>query len=215
MLRVPALVQAWLNPAEAYFTAPPMDGLSSVEVCGVEASPPSFVLAAVPSGPPGSPDISSASGSSSSSSFYTNIGYFLSSSSGSSAPSMRRPTYFSYPDDGNGEDMAASLCSSFGKTRSSESLEQEPQSPDSGFSFGKEDEEAEKKDPEVPEEQVCPLLVFPCPAAALRLSPAQLSSGDSAEGSSVCRSSSMNAQPCRTGYLTLKELHMTFSNKSI
>lgn len=31
----------------------------------------------------------------------------------------------------------------------------------------------------------------------------------------VCRSSSMPVEPCKTGYLTLKELQTTFSNKSI
>lgn len=32
---------------------------------------------------------------------------------------------------------------------------------------------------------------------------------------SMCRSSSMPVEPCKTGYLTLKELQTTFSNKSI
>lgn len=33
--------------------------------------------------------------------------------------------------------------------------------------------------------------------------------------SAMCRSSSMPVEPCKTGYLTLKELQVTFSNKSI
>lgn len=218
----PLLFQAWLNPAEAFFTTQPIDGISPVQVCDVKACPPtSSVLA---SGPmqSASPDTdgdgvsSASSSSSSSSSFYTNIGYFLSSSSGSSAPATRGPAYFTYSDDGGNASITVSLFSSFGMTRGSESLEEEPQSPDSGFSFGNEDE-AEKEHAEDAEEQICPLLVFPFqhPSPPPPLSPSHLSSGDSADGGSVCRSSSMNVQPCRTGYLTLKELHTTFSNKSI
>lgn len=202
----PVLFQAWLNPAEAFFAAPVTEGMSSVEVCDVKASPASSVSAFAPmqSGPSASPDTDGGSSWSSSSSFYTNIGYFLSSSSGSSAPAVRGPAYFQYPDEGDSgtTGITVSLCSFCGNTGGWEGPEQDPQSPDSGFSFGKEDE-AEKEDAEVPEDQICPLLV---------LSPSPLSSAD---GGSVCRSSSMNVQPCRSGYLTLKELHMTFSNKSI
>uniref|UniRef100_H3C2E5 Fibronectin type-III domain-containing protein n=1 Tax=Tetraodon nigroviridis TaxID=99883 RepID=H3C2E5_TETNG len=199
-------LKAWLNPAEAFFTAQLTDGISTVEVCEALASPPSVSAPAPSAGPDTGGNAVSR---------YTNMGYFRSSSCGSPAPAVRGPAYFTYPDDGDsGNDgIAVSLCSSFGKT---ESLEPEPQSPDSGFGFRKEDEE-EKEDPEAPEETISPLLVFffQHPSPSPPLSPCHLSSGDPADGGSICRSSSMNAQPCRTGYLTLKELHMTFSNKSI
>lgn len=194
-----------------------------MEVCRAEgagvspASPPSDAAA----GGPVATDTSGSSLSSSSSSFYSNIGYFLPSSSCGSAPTAFNPPYFTYPDEGDAGKAgnagnAASLCSA----RSYESLAREPQSPDSGFGFGKEDE-AEGEDEEAPGGQTCPLLVLPLRHPAPHLAPARPCSGDPDpdpdpdEGGSVCRSTSMNAQPCRTGYLTLKEVHMTFSNKSI
>lgn len=177
-------------------------------------SPPSSVL-------PSARMQSDASGSSPSSSFF-NIGYFPSSSFSGSAPTVHSSASFTYPDEGNSGDagISGSLCSSFGNTRSYKSLKREPLSPDSGFSFRKEDESKET-DSEVSGDQICPLLALPPqrPSKLPLLSPPHLSSSappvDSTEGGSVCRSSSMNQQPCRTGYLTLKELHMTFSNKSI
>lgn len=212
--------QAWLNPAEAFFTTQPSDGISVVEVCDTvmaSVSPPSSIF---PSAPMQS-GLSDAGGSSSSLSSFSNIGYFLSSSSSGSAPTVRAPPSFTYPDEGDrGNCITRSLCSFFENARSYESLKREPLSPDSGFSFGKEDESKET-DSEVPWDQICPLLVLPPqhPPKPPLLSPPHLSANDppmdSAEGGCVSRSSSMNAQPCRTGYLTLKELHMTFSNKSI
>lgn len=208
--------QAWLNPAEAFFVTQPIEGISAVEVYDAAAasvSPPSSVY-------PSAPMQSEASGSSPSLSSFFNIGYFPSSSFSGSDPTVRSPASFTYPDGGDSGDagVSGSLCSSFGNTRSYESLKREPQSPDSGFSFGKEDE---SKETESEGDQICPLLGLPPqrPPKPPLPSPPHPSSGDppvdSAEGGSVCRSSSMNEQPCRTGYLTLKELHMTFSNKSI
>lgn len=164
---------------------------------------------------------SDTSGSSPSLSSFFNIGYFPSRSFSGSAPTVHSPASFTYPDEGDSGDasVSGSLCSSFGSTRSYESLKRGPLSPDSGFSFGKED--SKETDSDVPGDQICPLLGLPPqrPPKPPLVSPPPLSSGDppvdSAEGGSVCRSSSMNEQPCRTGYLTLKELHMTFSNKSI
>ncbi|XP_058508595.1 interleukin-2 receptor subunit beta [Solea solea] len=49
-------------------------------------------------------------------------------------------------------------------------------------------------------------------------SPVAAASGNCAAwplADTMCRSSSMPAEPCKTGYLTLKELQTTFSNKSI
>lgn len=184
-----------------------------IEVCDTataSVSPPSSVY-------PSAPMQSDASDSSLSSFF--NIGYFPSSSFSGSAPTVLSPASFTYPDEGgSGDAVGRSLCSSFGNTRSYESLKREPLSPDSGFSFGKEDE---SKETDSEGDQICPLLGLPPqhPPKPPLPSPPHISSGDppadSAEGGSVCRSSSMNEQPCRTGYLTLKELHMTFSNKSI
>uniref|UniRef100_A0A674P286 Fibronectin type-III domain-containing protein n=1 Tax=Takifugu rubripes TaxID=31033 RepID=A0A674P286_TAKRU len=211
-------LKAWLNPAEAFFITQPIEGISAIEVCDAavaSVSPPSSVF-------PSAPMQSDASGSSPSLSSFFNIGYFPSSSFSGSAPTVRSPASSAYPDEGDSGDagVSGSLCSSFGNTRSYESLKRESQSPDSGFSFRKEDESKET-DSEVSGDQICPLLgLLPQrPPKPPLLSPPHLSSGDppvdSAEGGSVCRSSSMNEQPCRTGYLTLKELHMTFSNKSI
>lgn len=131
-----------------------------------------------------------------------------------------------------------------------ESLKREPQSPDSGFGIGKEDEEEqeEKNVEDVEGEEVsddrptCPLLILPlrlpsqlCPPSSPplppnALSPPQVSSDGqlvdppvaAASGSyaawplagAMCRSSSMPVEPCKTGYLTLKELQTTLSNKS-
>lgn len=209
--------QTWLNPTEAFFVTQPVTGISLVEVSSVFAGTP------MKSGPSSSSDNdgNADSGSSSSLSSFYNIGYFLSNSSSSSAPTVRAPAYFTYPDgrDRGKGSITVSLCSSFGTSSSYESLARDPQSPDSGFSFGKEDE-AENEDTEAPEDQKCPLLALPPQhhSSPPQPSPPDPSSGDPptdpAEGC-VCRSSSMNVQPCRTGYLTLKELHMTFSNKSI
>lgn len=129
---------------------------------------------------------------------------------------MRGPAYFIYPGHSGNTGTAVSPRCSFGSAGGSEKLEPESQSQDSGFSYGKEDE-AEREELEVPEEQIYPLLLSPFqpPSPPPPLTPPPLYDGDSADGGSVCRSSSMNVQPCRAGYLTLKELHMTFSNKSI
>lgn len=209
--------QTWLNPTEAFFTTQPVNGISLVEVSSAFDGAPMKSDHSTSSDNGGNAD----SGSSSSSSFF-NIGYFLSDSSSSSAPTVRAPAYFTYPDgrDGGKASITVSLCSSFGTTSSYESLARDPQSPDSGFSFRREGE-AGNEDTKAPEDQKCPLLALPPQhhSSPPQPSPPHLSSDDPltdpAEGGSVFRSSSVNVQPCRTGYLTLKELHMTFSNKSI
>lgn len=91
--------------------------------------------------------------------------------------------------------------------------------------------------------QTCPLLILPlhlpphlCPTSSPPLPPSALSppqvpsdsqlvdppvaaTGGSYAAwpstSAMCRSSSMPVEPCKTGYLTLKELQTTLSNKSI
>lgn len=91
------------------------------------------------------------------------------------------------------------------------------------------------------DQQTSPLLILPlhlpsqmCPPSSPPPSPPSLTqvSSDSHQvntpvaaasggyaawplAGAMCRSSSMPVEPCRTGYLTLKELQTTFSNKSI
>lgn len=172
------------------------------------------------------------------------MGYFLSSSSSSSARTDLIPAYFTYQDDfHNNHNLPPSLCPSITTTPIYESLKREPQSPDSGFGIGKEDEE-EKQERKVVEgeevsddDQTSPPLILPLhlppqlclpaspppPPNALssptdsRLvdTPAAAAGGSYAAWPAMCRSSSMPVEPCKTGYLTLKELQTTFSNKSI
>lgn len=188
--------------------------------------------------------------SSSSSSCFSNMGYFLSSSSSGSAQADPSPAYFTYHDDFHNLRNSPNLhlfCPPTFVTY--ESLKREPQSPDSGFGIAEEDEE-EKEDKRVVDveedevsdnQQTSPLLILPlhppsqiCPPSFPPPSPPSLiqvsSDGQqvdtpvaAASGSyaawpltgSMPRSSSMPVEPCRTGYLTLKELQTTFSNKSI
>lgn len=187
--------------------------------------------------------------SSSSSSFYSNIGYFLSSSS--TDPS---PAYFTYQDDfttwhddRNGPDF---LCGPSLTSQHYESLKQEPQSPDSGFCGEKESEEERNEIGVVdvddwktldllhhhsppdstltltlparppPPPNVLPLAEEPldCPSAE---TPAADVAGISyvawPSAGSMARSSSGNVEPnkSKSGYLTVKDLQMTFRNKSI
>lgn len=180
------------------------------------------------------------------------MGYFLSSSSGSSAQTDANPAYFTYHDDFHNlhNNLHLTLCPSFTNFPIYESLKKEPQSPDSGFGIGKEDEE-EKEDKmvvNVKEEEVnqqtSPLVILPlclppwtCPPSSPPLPPPNTPgltqvSTDSQQADTpvaaasinyaawpmagaMCRSSSMPVETCKTGYLTLKELQTTFSNKSI
>ncbi|XP_074552865.1 interleukin-2 receptor subunit beta [Halichoeres trimaculatus] len=258
-------LKKWINPlstAESFFTAQPCEQLSPVEVCDSSD--------VVPSTSPSSTSTcallhtkshSSAgsitrevmdSSSSMSSSCFSNMGYFTSSSPGSSAPTNPSPAYFTYQDDFpnlHGQGLHLSLCTPFDSSRVYESLKREPQSPDSGFSCY--DDEKDEKVVDVKEEkesahdQSAPLLLLPLhlpsqiyPSSFLPTPPPpntpsttlvfteslQVDEPEEAAGESyaawplagsMCRSSSMPVEPCRTGYLTLKELQTTFSNKSI
>lgn len=254
------VLQTWLNPTNSFFMAQPSDHFSSVEVCDDESSdaapstsPSSFStnpLLQFCGHPWTSPDTTgtNANDSSSSSSFFSNIGYFLSPPSSSSARTDPIPAYFIYRDEFNNKNGSLSLCSSIRSTPAYESLKQEPQSPDSGFGFGKEYEEEKEErkavnieDVVFGDNQICPLFILPLhpplqlcsppsplpPPAPDALSPSQVSSeyhqvdssaatdSGSCAAAAIYRSLSMHVEPSRTGYLTLKELQTTFSNKSI
>ncbi|XP_059203035.1 interleukin-2 receptor subunit beta [Centropristis striata] len=261
-------LKKWLNPlsaSESFFITQPSDRISPVEVCESwdvvpSTSPSSSSTSALlhfRSYPLAASDTSGVvdNSSSSSSSCFSNMGYFMSSSSGSSVRTDPNPVYFTYQDDfrhqhsdSHNLHLSLSLCASLDASRTYESLKREPQSPDSGF--GKEDEESKEnkrvEDVEVKKvsdhHQSPPLLILPlhlpprmspCPSApplpdAPCLSPTssdsqQVDVAVAAGGSytawptagAMCRSSSMPVEPCKTGYLTLKELQTTFSNKSI
>uniref|UniRef100_A0A3Q2PB56 Interleukin-2 receptor subunit beta n=1 Tax=Fundulus heteroclitus TaxID=8078 RepID=A0A3Q2PB56_FUNHE len=125
-----------------------------------------------------------------------------------------------------------------------ESLKREPESPDSGFGIMKDDEIKETQrvtcgeGEEVLKDQSSPLRFFPLqlpshppsfpsahPSTLTQPSesqPMDVADTDTSGGlaaqlgaSAMCRSSSMPVEPFKNGYLTLKELQMTFSNKSI
>ncbi|XP_070703895.1 interleukin-2 receptor subunit beta [Pempheris klunzingeri] len=261
-------LKTWLNPAsasESFFMTRPCDHISTVEVCESwdvvpSTSPSSSSTSALlhfrsyPS--PGSDTSGVADNfSSSSSSCFSNMGYFMSSSSSSSARTEASPAYFTYQDDFHNlhtsHNLHPSLCPSLTISPKCDSLKREPQSPDSGFDTGKEDEKnkEDKKVADVEGEEVLddlqssPLLILPlqlpsqiCPPSSLPPppndpclnqvshdshqvdTPVAAASGSYAAwplAGAMCRSSSMPVEPCKTGYLTLKELQTTFSNKSI
>ncbi|KAM9346036.1 interleukin-2 receptor subunit beta [Symphorus nematophorus] len=263
-------LKKWLNPLSApqsFFMDQPCDHISPVELCDasdvVPSTSPSFssssTLLQFKSYPLAGSDTSGVAdnSSSSSSSGFSNMGYFLSSSSCGSARTDPNPAYFTYQGDfhnlHNNHNLHLSLWPSITiNCPTYESLKREPQSPDSGFGVGNEDEEDKEDKKLVDEEgegvsdnqQTSPLLILPlhlppqmCPPSSPPPPPnapslTQVSSDESqqvetpvaaASGSyeawplagGMCRSSSMPVEPCRTGYLTLKELQTTFSNKSI
>uniref|UniRef100_A0A3Q3VTX6 Fibronectin type-III domain-containing protein n=1 Tax=Mola mola TaxID=94237 RepID=A0A3Q3VTX6_MOLML len=216
-------LKAWLNPlsaSETFFTAQPVDHISPVELCESKSS-----LLHFKSYLSGDLDTSRDHDnfSSSSSSFFSNLGYFLSSSTSSSAQTEPIPAYFICGNDFHNRlhspTLPLSLCPPSMTSNIYESLKREPQSPDSGFGKDPAEEKEEAvlaEGEEVSDDhQTCPFLLGPF------LPPSQLSapvSGSYAawpSASAMCRSSSMPVEPCKTGYLTLKELQATFSNKSI
>lgn len=255
-------IQTWLNPYSSpgsFFTTQPCDQISPIKLCGSDR------FDRVPSTSPSScsssallhfkgcqstgSETSRVEDNSSSSSFFSNMGYFLSSSSSRSAQTDYNSAYFHYLDDfHNNCNLPTSSFSSFMTTPFYKSLKWEPQSPDSGFGITLEDEE-EQQQINVDEEgegilddhQIPPLLILPfnplyplCPSPSpppspTAPSPTQASSGSQTvaaaaaggcyvawpSAGAMCRSSSMPVESNRTGYLTLKELQTTFSNKSI
>ncbi|XP_060921855.1 interleukin-2 receptor subunit beta [Labrus mixtus] len=255
-------LKKWMNPlsaSESFFTAQPREHISPVELCESwdvvsSTSPSSTSTSALlhfkSSAGSDTSGVSENTTSASSSSCFFNMGYFISSSSGSSAQNDPSPAYFTYRDDlhnlHNSHALHLSLCPSFDISPAYESLKREPQSPDSGFCIGKEDEEdiEDNKFACVKRKEVSPLLMLPLrlptpmfPPSSRQPPPdapslvqvapdsAQVEApGEAAPGCSyaawplagaMCRSSSMPVETCKTGYLTLKELQTTFSNKSI
>uniref|UniRef100_A0A3Q4GIG1 Interleukin-2 receptor subunit beta N-terminal domain-containing protein n=1 Tax=Neolamprologus brichardi TaxID=32507 RepID=A0A3Q4GIG1_NEOBR len=215
-------LKKWLNPlsvSESFFTAQPIDQISPVEVCE------DFDV--VPSTSPSSSstsallhfqnsDTSGIVNNSASSSIFSNRSYFTSSSSGGFACIDPTPAYFTYHGD-----FQPSLCPSLCGFPTYESLKREPQSPDSGFGIELEANNEEERYMEGGEQFLLddrniPFLILPvrfpphtCPAFSPPTPPTWLVPG------AMCRSSSMPVEPGKTGYLTLKELQATFSNKSI
>lgn len=258
-------LKKWLNPlsaSESFFTAQPHDRISPVEVCdswdvAPSTSPSSGSTSALlhfssyPSA--GSNTSRVVDNSSSSSSCFSNMGYFMSSSSSGSARADPNPVYFTYKDDFHNlhNSLHLSLCPSFDISPMYESLKREPQSPDSGLGIEQENEE-DKEDKRVVDvegkevsndHQSPPLLILPvhfpshvCPPASAPpppntpgLSQVYCESQQADEpvatagvsytawpmAGAMCRSSSMPVETGKKGYLTLKELQTTFSNKSI
>lgn len=252
-------LKKWLNPlsvSEPFFTAEPCDHISSIEVCEVwdvpSASPSSGFISSLvysQSYPCANTDNMEVIDSSSSSSSFSNMGYFMSSSSSLLARADPKPPCqddFHNPNNSNHLKPKPSLCPSHTICPAYESLKSEPQSPDSGCGIRKKYKEDER-DMSIDGEQVLddhnshflilplhlpsqvcppsfsPILSHPAsvaqishdsqqvgaPVTAAGITSAQLTAG------AICRSSSMPVEPSKNGYLTLKELQTTFSNKSI
>nr|XP_020506960.1 uncharacterized protein LOC109996961 [Labrus bergylta] len=255
-------LKKWMNPlsaSESFFTAQPREHISPVELCESwdvvsSTSPSSTSTSALlhfkSSAGSDTSGVSENTTSASSSSCFFNMGYFNSSSSRSSAQNDPSPAYFTYRDDlhnlHNSHALHLSLCPSFDISPAYESLKREPQSPDSGFCIGKEDE-ADIEDNTfacVKRKEVSPLLILPLrlptpmfppssrqpppnAPSLVQVAPDSVQVEKPVEAAPGCsyaawplagamsRSSSMPVETCKTGYLTLKELQTTFSNKSI
>uniref|UniRef100_A0A8C7XM84 Interleukin-2 receptor subunit beta n=1 Tax=Oryzias sinensis TaxID=183150 RepID=A0A8C7XM84_9TELE len=200
-------LKKWLNPlslSQSIFTAQLCDLISPVEVCEDWVTMPSTAtgstraLLSKQSFRSSGSNVSRFGYHSSSLSNYSNMGYFMSSSSGALTPTDPNPGYFTYQDDIGPHPFLDS-------DPSYESLKKEPSSPDSGIGFIEENEETNKKHMDERQEDCPPFLFFS----------QHLSSSVLLASGSVCRSSSMPVETSRSGYLTLKELQATFSNKSI
>lgn len=237
------LVQKWLNPEsvpDSFFVSRLCEDISTVEVReswdkAPSSSPCSTKALLHPSSGDSNPH------SACTSSCFSNVDYFMSSYNSSSSRTRTSP-YFSYQDGVQSEHRKPqlSLLPPFTSLSIYESLLREPQSPDSGFGMGRlEDQDMESLD----DNQNSPLLFhlplsvssfppaslpFPSdvnlvfdnhgleedePTAASPAVSGNLSAWPVAEP--MCRASSFPMDTSKSGYLTLKELQTTFSNKSI
>ncbi|KAK7939433.1 hypothetical protein WMY93_002759 [Mugilogobius chulae] len=233
----------WLNPVSMSFVSRPCEDICTVEVCdswdAAPSSSPCSSSALIHSPSAGNPL------SSCSSSCFSNMDYFMSSSNSSSTQTGTGPYFNSvqFGYQGNAQTGSSprklhlSLCPSFISSSVYKSLQREPQSPDSGFGVGR----YEEQDVEVVHNNQSSPLLLHLPLPASSLSPASPSdeslvfdnqaleeeapvvaspavSGHLSgwpETEPMCRASSLPVDTCKSGYLTLKELHTTFSNKSI
>ncbi|XP_028268917.1 interleukin-2 receptor subunit beta [Parambassis ranga] len=185
-------------------------------------------------------DTSGVVDNSSSSSCFSNVGYFMSSCD--SAQSEHSLAYFSYQDHfQNSPNLPSSLGPLLAAGTTHESLMWQPKSLDFGLPIREQDgTDMVLEEEEALDEQSSPVLIIPfslpslvCPpppsppplgliqtpsdSQQVELPvPADSSSSETwLVAGAMCRSSSMPVEPSKTGYLTLKELQMTFSNKSI
>ncbi|XP_030649212.1 interleukin-2 receptor subunit beta [Chanos chanos] len=166
-------------------------------------------------------------GSSGQSSGFSNMGYFYSEYQPGSLCLDPCPVYFSYQPAGDSDILPT--------TSSYERLQGEPLSPDSGF--GMEGAEVEEEEEESEEDVDMPVPSFPqCSQSPLSINqplsfpqlpehlqwsegplatPSRSHTPQPLEGAAVARPASMILQPCNSGYVTLKEMHNTYSNNSI
>ncbi|PWA33238.1 hypothetical protein CCH79_00013678 [Gambusia affinis] len=220
-------LKEWLNPfsgSQSFFVTPSCDRISHVVVCedwNDGASSPSPTNGLIYN--------------SSSRSSFSNVGYFMSSSSGGgSARTYSNPACFAYQDSFQDprhiHGLHFPLCDSLASYPEYESLKREPESPDSGFGIMKEDEMKEtqraisKEGGEVLNDQSSPLLFLHLhlpsrPPSSPSAHPSTLTQPSESQqmdidetdtaaqpaAGTMCRSSSMPVEPFRTGYLTLKE----------
>ncbi|XP_028311181.1 interleukin-2 receptor subunit beta-like [Gouania willdenowi] len=243
-------LKKWLNHSvpESFFTASP-DHFSTVEVCeSWDVSPSHSACCSSTSDtlhfqsrPSVGSNTSKVVDSSTSSSCFSNLGYFMSSSSESSDQTSPPPAYFTCEKDFRSFQSfispPVSTCLNY------ERLKRGPHSPDSGFCTGNEDKSNTDVEMNQDLEDLSFPLIFPLhlqhlmvlspspspspPTLHQPFSPAQFSADNQQVedptanfeawpvSDAMCRPSSMPVDSSKTGYLTIKELHATFSNKSI
>uniref|UniRef100_A0A4W5MK27 Interleukin 2 receptor, beta n=1 Tax=Hucho hucho TaxID=62062 RepID=A0A4W5MK27_9TELE len=235
--------QKWLSPLfapESFITAQPGEDISPVEVSGTEVwdvtdSTSSTTAAFLIHSDLNTP--SDGWNSSGQSSCFSNIGYFYPKyPSGLFIESC--PVYFSYQGD---HSSLSATSSSYERLEHLGRLQREPLSPDSGFGMesveGEDQVEEGKGKKERNVVPVAPPLVLPVSLPArippgphhplslpqLPLHNPESNSAMAPSGSynawpveaALGRSSSMTVEPRCSGYLTIKELQNTYSNKSI
>ncbi|XP_061703227.1 interleukin-2 receptor subunit beta [Syngnathoides biaculeatus] len=185
-------LKKWLNPNCAPPTLDnkqPVDHISPVEVCeSWAAGPPAFNPPSSNCAPQPPINIEPSAGPdanrlvdnlSQSSSCFSNLGYFVSTSSGSSVQTQPNSVNFAEKCDfhilqkthNTNLPLSLRLAPALAKSPSCESLKGGPQSPDSGFCFGTEDVEVEegKQDSNLVEDQISGPCSSSHPSLPLRL----------------------------------------------